>query len=70
MADADADLNDEQWGGVEFNPDDEKSTDLMGSIVEKPQETHIENQSDILHNIDNSNKVSRNVALEDDGGAA
>jgi hypothetical protein len=63
MADADADLNDE-WGGVEFNPDDEKATDLMGSIVEKPQEARSENQSDILCNIDNSNTVSRNIALE------
>jgi hypothetical protein len=37
MADADGDLNDEQWGGVEFNPDDEKATDLMWSIVENPR---------------------------------
>jgi hypothetical protein len=36
--------------------------------VEKPQEAQSENHSDILRNIDNSNKVSRNVALEDDGG--
>jgi hypothetical protein len=37
LAKADADLNDEQWGGAEFNPNHEKATHLMGSIVEKPQ---------------------------------
>jgi cohesin complex subunit SCC1 len=29
--------NDEQWGGVEFDPDDENATDSTGSIMEKPR---------------------------------
>jgi cohesin complex subunit SCC1 len=34
---AEYEMNDEQWGGVEFDPDDENATDSTGSIVEKPR---------------------------------